>query len=177
MGKYVHFDGWSRDVGLIEGGGVWWGEGVLCSTKSHMTRNCNQTAICEASNRSSSVWCLLWMSGARQRQIWCKWGFCLGNSASFFCFFISWKVDSGFYFYICVWGKKEILRITTVFIISKALDLGWFSIDYHDPICKHLLLLLIVMKIVLILQAFHCKLCIILYSSAPFYTCICVGKF
>jgi hypothetical protein len=66
--------------------------GFLCSTKPHMTRNCNQTAICEASDRSSTVWCLLWMSGTQQHQIWCKWSFCLGNCANFF----SSKVDSGF---------------------------------------------------------------------------------
>lgn len=145
-----------RDVELIER--RWQGVvvgGVLCSTKSHMTRNCNQTAICEASNRRSSVWCLLWMSGTQQCQIWCKWGFCLGNCASFFFFLEKW-ILAFFFFSIFVYGvkKKENLRITTVFIISKALDLGWFSIDYYDSICLHLLLLLRVMKIVFILQAF-----------------------
>ena len=51
VGHYVYFDGWSfgcRTDRRKPGG-------FLCSTKSHMTRNCNQTAICEASNRSFAV--------------------------------------------------------------------------------------------------------------------------
>lgn len=44
---FILMDG-AMDAGLIEES-----QGVfLCSTKSHMPRNCNQTAICEASNRA-----------------------------------------------------------------------------------------------------------------------------
>lgn len=51
VSHYVYFDGWSygcRTDRRKPGG-------FLCSTKSHMTGNCNQTAICEASNRSFTV--------------------------------------------------------------------------------------------------------------------------
>lgn len=91
VGTSVYFDGWSWDVELIEESQ----QGFLCSTKSHMTRNCNQTAICEASDSSSTVWCLLWMSGTQRYQIWCKWGFCLGNFANFF-------LRSGFWLCFCL---------------------------------------------------------------------------
>lgn len=129
------------------------GGGALCSTKSHMTRNCYQTAICEESDRSSSVWCLLWMSGTQQRQIWCKWGFCLGNCASFFVF-----LKSGFwllFLHLCM-GLKTSQNLT-LFMTFKALDVGWFSIDYYDLICVHLLLLLIVIKIVSFCKLLHVR--------------------
>ena len=51
VGNQVDFDGWSC------GGRTDRGEpgAFLCSTRSHMRRGCNQTAICEAGSRSPAV--------------------------------------------------------------------------------------------------------------------------
>lgn len=75
---FILMDG-AMDAGLIEES-----QGVFSAPPNHIWL--------EIATRQQSVkqaiglcrLCLLWMSGTQRYQIWCEWGFCLGNFANFF---------------------------------------------------------------------------------------------